>query len=70
MKISRLRGWSVGVEKSQQPGMDDEWRFIFTEQIPPTGDQIIYEMNRETRDALVRELTNGIVLAGGELPRL
>jgi hypothetical protein len=70
MKITRLRGWNVGVEKAQAPGEDDEWRLTFTEKLPPTGDAIIFEMNRDTRDALVRALTDGIVLAGGELPKL
>lgn len=70
MKVTRLRGWAVSVEKVQEVGSDDEWRLVFTERIPSTGDLVIYEMNRETRDAVVRQLTDGIVLAGGQLPRL
>jgi hypothetical protein len=70
MKITRLRGWSVNIQKRMEPGIDDEWILTFTETSPPTGDQIIFEMNRKTRDGIVRALTDGIVLAGGELPQL
>lgn len=70
MKYERLRGWSIKIEKKHVPGEDDEWVIVFTETYPPTGNVITYEMNRETRDAVVRALTDGIVLAGGDLPRL
>lgn len=70
MKITRLRGWGVHIEKSMHAGDDDEWILVFTEKFPPTGDEIRFEMNRETRDAVVRGLTDGIVLAGGDLPKL
>lgn len=70
MKITRLRGWNVSVQKHQMTGADDEWHLVFTEKYPPSGDQLIFEMNRATRDAVVRALTDGIVLAGGELPKL
>lgn len=70
MKMTRLRGWGVSVEKEHHAGEDDVWVLVFTEKFPPTGDEIRYEMNRETRDGVVRGLTDGIVLAGGDLPRL
>lgn len=70
MKMTRLRGWSVGVRKEHAPGQDDVWVLFFTEKFPPTGDEITFEMDRETRDAVVRGLTDGIVLAGGDLPKL
>lgn len=70
MKMTRLRGWTLTVEKQMVVGEDDEWVLVFTEKYPPTGDEIRFEMNRETRDAVVRGLTDGIVLAGGDLPKL
>ena len=70
MKITRLRGWGIGVQKQQIVGEDDTWILVFTEKIPPTGDEIHFEMNRETRDAVVKGLTDGIILAGGDLPKL
>lgn len=71
MRITRLRGWSVGAEKTFIPDEEDHvWTLTFTETHPPTGEQLIFEMNRDTRDALVRALTDGIVLAGGDFPRL
>ena len=70
MRITRLRGWGIHVEKIQVPGEEDEWRLIFEEKIPSTGDQVVFEMNRQTRDGVVRALTDGIVLAGGDLPKL
>lgn len=70
MKITRLRGWGLGVEKKQVVGEDDEWVLVFTEKFPPTGDEIRFEMDRNTRDAVVKGLTDGIILAGGDLPKL
>jgi hypothetical protein len=70
MKMMRLRGWGLHVEKESIPGEDDVWTLVFTEKMPPTGDEIRFEMNRETRDGVVRGLTDGIVLAGGDLPKL
>lgn len=70
MKVETLQGWQVGVQKQHGVGQDDTWLLIFTETKPPTGNQIIFPMNRELRDSIVRGLTDGIVLAGGELPKL
>lgn len=71
MKITRLRGWRASVEKSF-PGNGNEpvWKLVFTEMHPATGDQISFEMDQKTRDGLVQGLTDGIVLAGGDLPQL
>lgn len=70
MIMQRLRGWGVSIEKLQESGEDDLWVLVFTERHPPTGNEIRYEMNRETRDGVVRGLTDGIVLAGGALPKI
>lgn len=77
MKHLRLNGWLVGVKNIQIEVMGEDgpepasgWALVFTESHPPTGDTVTYEMNREVRDYVVRELTSGIVLHGGELPNL
>lgn len=79
MKTVTLNGWNVGVEKAQietapigdaPPQTAEGWTLRFTEVLQPTGDQIAFTFGREVRDMLVRELTGGIVLHGGELPRL
>jgi hypothetical protein len=69
MKKTHLHGWNVGVEKTMEEG-EEAWSIVFQELRPPTGDMIVYTMNRKTRDALVMQLTGGLVLAGGELPKL
>lgn len=71
MRVERLRGWNVRVEKrvAMESG-DDEWALIFEEKYPPTGNVIVFEMNRETRDEVVKALTDGIVLAGGGFPKV
>lgn len=71
MKITRLRGWGIQVETHPVPEQEDpEWVLVFTERYPPTGDEIRFEMDRSTRDAIVKALTGGVVLFGGELPKL
>lgn len=71
MKVTRLRGWSIQVETQHIEGSEDpEWVLVFSEKFPPTGDEIRFEMDRATRDAVVRSLTGGVVLFGGELPRV
>ena len=50
--------------------MQDLWTILLTEQSPPTGNQYVISFGRETRDEMVRVLTGGIVLAGGDLPRI
>lgn len=46
----------------------ETWTLIFTD--VQTQDQIRIGFRREARDELVRQLTGGVVLAGGELPRI
>jgi hypothetical protein len=78
MNYTELAGWNVHVEKRtiQQQGdngapVDVEgWALVFTEMAPPTGNKIQYAFGREVRDFIVRGLTGGIVLHGGELPKL
>lgn len=78
MKTMTLNGWNVGVEKAQIQtapiaGVSETaegWTLRFIEVLPPTSDQIVFTFGKEVRDMIVRELTGGIVLHGGELPRL
>lgn len=70
-----LEGWNAGarkvsvpVETDGEPQIEDRWELGFIE--IATGNRIMFVMNREVRDELVRQLTGGIVLAGGDLPRL
>lgn len=46
----------------------DVWTLILTDRQIPRRIQISFR--REARDELVRQLTSGVVLAGGELPRI
>ena len=46
----------------------DVWTLILTDR--QTTDQIRLSFRKDARDELVRQLTGGIVLAGGELPRV
>lgn len=46
----------------------DQWTFVFLDK--DTGDTIAWSCGKDVRDAIVRQLTGGIVLAGGELPRV
>lgn len=71
-----LTGHSIDVEKgtelvereSGETTAEEKWSLVF--QCRVTGNVIRYSFNRETRDELVRRLTGGIVLHGGELPNL
>lgn len=78
MKIERLRGWNVGVERGQQirqsadgtpESLEPIWILVFSEVNPPSGNSIVFEMNEETKDTLISMLKTGIVTAS-ELPRL
>jgi hypothetical protein len=44
------------------------WTLIFTDRV--NQDQVRISFRRDARDELVRQLTGGIVLAGGEFPRV
>jgi hypothetical protein len=50
-----------------EPVIVDVWMFVFTDRT--YGDQIRIRFRREARDEIVRKLT-GVVIAGGELPKL
>lgn len=80
-EIKTLRGFHIGVEHKKEPvipeGEDngapdvvDVWTLVFTEVQPPTGNQYQISFERESRDEIVRKLTGGVVLAGGQFPKL
>lgn len=75
MRAEDLWGWAVDVAKGTEleehpdgPITHDTWQLVFVE--GGTNNVIRYSFRREVRDELVRKLTGGIVLAGGELPRV
>jgi hypothetical protein len=81
MRTVHLNGWNVDVQKQQimvqnpdgVPGdmiPGEGWVLIFQEQVPQSGDSIVFAFGREVRDEVVRKLTGGLVLAGGEFPKL
>ena len=73
-----LQGWNVAVERIKiqehadngQPQDAEGWVLVFTEAIPPTKGTVRFAFGKDVRDYMVRELTGGVVLHGGELPRL
>jgi hypothetical protein len=50
------------------PPLRDLWTLVLTDRA--LGNTVEITFDRETRDDLVRQLTGGIVLAGGDLPRI
>lgn len=76
-RITNLVGWHMAAVKGKEqdvaegngePEMVDVWMLVFTDR--QTNDQIRISFREEARDALVRQLTGGIVLAGGNFPKV
>ena len=75
-RVENLVGFQMGVVKSHEtdetsPGeleTAEVWTLVFVD--TQTQDQIRIAFRREARDTLVRQLTGGVVLAGGEFPKL
>ena len=68
--FSTLAGWDVNARKEtemSEEGVVEVWVLYFQEH--RTGNQIRFAMRRDARDELVRQLTSGLVLAGGEFPK-
>jgi hypothetical protein len=53
-------------EKNGSPVSVDIWTIVYTDRT--YGDQIKVTFRKDARDALVRQLTGGVILAGGDLP--
>ena len=63
------RGSELDDDESNKQGSPvsvDTWTIVFTDR--SYGDQIKVSFRKEARDALVRQLTGGVILAGGDLP--
>lgn len=79
-RMEHLVGFHIAAVKSQEtdvvPGEDgtetlevaEVWSIIFTDR--QTQDRIQISFRREARDELVRQLTGGVVLAGGDFPKV
>lgn len=69
--FTTLAGWDVNARKETEMSKDgvvEVWVLYFQEH--GTGNQLRFAMQKEPRDELVRQLTGGLVLAGGDLPQL
>lgn len=74
-KTTILHNHAMRAEKSsrvverpgEEPTMEEVWTMAFADR--QTGDSIQVTFDRTSRDELVRQLTGGIVIAGGELPK-
>lgn len=70
--IQMLVGYHLQAVKGSEPDTDgtpvDVWTLALTNM--ETRDQIRIQFRQDARDELVRQLTGGIVLAGGQLPNL
>lgn len=64
------RGTEIDSKESEAAGAPivvETWTLVFTDRT--YHDQYRVTFRRDARDALVSDLTGGIVLAGGELPQ-
>lgn len=55
-------------EGNGQPKIVPRWALVFTDRA--SGDQTRISFGQQARDEIVRQLTGGVVLAGGDLPKL
>jgi hypothetical protein len=65
--MAAVKGTEVE-ESGTDAALVDVWELVFTDR--SNRDQIRIRFRREARDEIVRQLTGGVVLAGGDLPRL
>jgi hypothetical protein len=66
--MQAMKGTEVKERDGQPTEAVEVWQLVLTNMV--SKDQIRISFRREARDELVRQLTGGVVLAGGELPRL
>lgn len=64
----QARHWQEPVEKDGSVENVDVYEMIFSDR--QTGDVTRIKFEREARDELTRQLTQGIVLAGGQFPKV
>jgi hypothetical protein len=82
VKSTELRNQAISAEKGQvvgpptgengaEPSVVDVYRISRISCVDrATGDEVWFVMTEELKDELVRQLTGGIVLAGGKLPKV
>jgi len=71
MRITQLQGWNGQFVKQRQPTMGENgeveikevWAFVMQE--GGTGNQIVFGFGEEVKDEFVKQLTGGIIIAGG-----
>jgi len=76
--FQKLQGWNIGITKRQfketgengQPKEVDGYRIVFTEVMPPSGNQIIFDCHKEIWDKVVQQATGVFIPELGDLPRL
>lgn len=76
-KIVTLTNQHIAVQKRTEPrkveGSDgvemvEVWTLVLTDRV--TQERLLLGIERDARDNLVKDLTDGIVLAGGSFPKL
>ncbi|GIV03708.1 MAG: hypothetical protein KatS3mg015_2538 [Fimbriimonadales bacterium] len=67
-QIMAVKGSEVDQEENGEPSVVDIWTIVLTDRM--SQDQIRISFRRDVRDELVRQLTGGLVLAGGDFPTL
>lgn len=74
MKVTQLVNHNIGVvrgkepEETGSPKLVDTWSIVLTDM--NTGDQTVVGFRADVRDAIIQQLTGGIVLANGDLSKL
>ncbi len=64
------KGTEIDQQASEEAGAPivvETWTIVMSDRT--YGDQFAITFRKDVRDAIVRDLTGGIVLAGGELPQ-
>lgn len=65
--LAALKGMEVDEGRDETSAVET-WMLVLTDRV--SKDQIRISFRREARDELVRQLTGGVVLAGGEFPKV
>jgi hypothetical protein len=66
--MQAVKGSELDEGDNGSPGMVDVWMLVFTDR--GSQDQIRISFRKDARDEIVRQLTGGVILAGGDLPQM
>jgi len=66
--MAAMKGMEVDENRDGEASAVETWMLVLTDRA--SRDQIRISFRREARDELVRQLTGGVVLAGGEFPKV